>query len=66
MKQKTVKLSVNLLYYFELENYKIHEQNNGLKYLVMSSQLLLSNRENHFISVSQNSVLLSGRKKKKE
>lgn len=61
MKYKTVKSFVTLLYYSELENYKIHEQNknNGLKYLIMSSQLLLSNRENHFISVSQNSVLLS-------
>lgn len=29
--------------------------------LIMSSQLLLSNKENHFISVSQNSVLLSMR-----
>lgn len=30
----------------------------------MSSQLLLSNRENHFISVSQNSVLLSEKRKR--
>lgn len=51
-----------MLYYFGLRNCEIYEQNNALKYLIMSSQLLLSSRENHLMSVSQNSVLLSEKK----